>query len=180
MPRQRWEQRSDGVALNVIGGLLGGLVAGFAMERFQRALGRISADIGGAPGAGGQQYRKPQSEPASYKAADALARAATGESLSPENKPAASAAIHYAFAGAVGAIYGAAATRTPDITAWGGVPFGATVWLIADEMGMPVAGLAKPPSEYPLQDHAATLTSHLIYGATTEAVRRCVVATLRR
>ena len=180
MRRQRLGRRNDNVAINVIGGLIGGLVAAFAMERFQRALAKISPDLGGAPGAGGQQYRQPQSEPATYKAADAIARGTTGRNLPPEDKPAAASAIHYAFSGAVGAIYGAAAARTPDITAWAGMPFGATVWLIADEMGMPLVGLAKPPSEYPLQDHATSLTSHLIYGATTEAVRRSVVASFRR
>ena len=171
--------RND-VAVQVIAGLAGGLVASFAMEHFQRALGRISPEIGGVPGGGGQQYRQPQSPPATYVAADVLATSATGHPVPSEHNPAAASAIHYAFGGAVGAIYGAAAARTPDITAWGGVPFGATVWLIADEMGMPIAGLAKGPTEYPLKDHATTLASHLLYGATTEAVRRCVVATLRR
>ena len=180
MRRQRWEHRSDGTTINVIGGLIGGLVAAYAMEHFQRALGRISHDLGGAPGGGGQQYRQPQSEPSTYKAADAIARTATGAPVPPHDKPAAGAAIHYAFGAAVGAIYGAAAARTPDVTAGGGVPFGATVWLIADEIGMPASGLAKPPSEYPLQDHATSLASHCIYGATTEAVRRCIVASLRR
>jgi uncharacterized membrane protein YagU involved in acid resistance len=174
------DRSREGVAINVVGGLIGGLIGAFVMERFQRALGRISPDIGGAPGGGGQQYRQPQSEPSTYVAADAIARATTGRTVPPEDKPAAGAVIHYAFGGAVGAIYGAAATRTPDITAWGGVPFGATFWLIADEMGMPATGLSKPPSEYPLKDHATSLTSHMIYGATTEAVRRCIVASLRR
>lgn len=180
MRRHRSELREENVAVSVISGLVGGLVAAFAMERFQRALGRISPDIGGAAGGGGQQYRKPQSEPANFKAADVIARTATGRPLAPENKRAAGAVIHYAFGGAVGAIYGAAAVRTPDVTAWGGLPFGATMWLIADEIGMPASGLARSPSAYPVRDHATTLTSHLIYGATTEAVRRCLVATLRR
>jgi uncharacterized protein YcfJ len=180
MRQQRSERRNQDIALNVVGGLIGGLLASYAMEQFQRALGKISPDIGGAPGAGGQQYRKPQSEPATYKAADSLVTATTGHRLPDEDKPAAASAIHYAFGGAVGAIYGAAAARSDDITAGGGVPFGATVWLIADEMGMPAAGLAKPPSEYPLRDHATSLTSHLIFGATIEAVRRCVVASFRR
>lgn len=180
MRRQRLEHRNDNVAINIVAGLIGGLVASFAMERFQRGLGRISRDLGGAPGGGGQQYRQPQSEPATYKAADAIAKTTTGQPVPHDDKPAAGAAIHYAFGGAVGAIYGAAAARTPDVTAWAGVPFGATVWLIADEMGMPASGLAKPPSEYPLHDHAASLVSHCVYGATTEAVRRCIVASLRQ
>lgn len=176
-------QRSDGnrkLLINVAGGIAGGLVACAAMEWFQRQLGRVSRDIGGAPGAGGQQYRQPQSEPSTYLAADRVATAATGEHLRPSEKRAAASAIHYAFGGAVGAIYGAAATRTPDITTGGGVPFGATVWLIADELGMPLAGLAKHPAEYPLQDHATTFASHLLFGAITEAVRRGLVTSLRR
>jgi putative membrane protein len=180
MRRQRSAERGGDMAIQVLAGLAGGLIAGFMMERFQRGLGRISPDLGGAPGGGGQQYRKPQSEPSTYAAADAVAATVSGEPVPSAYKPAAGAAIHYAFAGAVGAIYGAAAARTPDITAMGGVPFGATVWLIADEMGMPVLGLAKPPSDYPLRDHATSLASHLLYGAATEGVRRAIVATLRR
>ena len=180
MRRQRSERRNSDVAAHVIAGLAGGLVASFAMEHFQRALGRISPDIGGAPGAGGQQYRKPQSEPATYKAADLLSETATGEPLNGSDKPVAASAIHYAFGGSVGAIYGAATIKNPDIAAWGGVPFGASVWLVADEMGMPLMGLTKGPTEYPLRDHATTFASHLLYGATTDAVRRLVLTILRR
>jgi len=180
MRRQRSGARNNDRTVHVIAGMAGGLVASFAMERFQRALGQISPEIGGVPGAGGQQYRRPQSEPSTYKAADVLSRSVTGEPMARENKPAGASAIHYAFGGAVGAIYGAAAVENPDIAAWGGVPFGASVWLIADEMGMPLVGLAKPPSEHPFEDHAATFASHLVFGVTTEAVRRLVLTILRR
>lgn len=180
MRRQRSVRDNDGVAVNVVSGLIGGLVASYAMEHFQRALGRLSPEIGGAPGGGGQQYRQPESQPATYTAADVVARATTGHDVPSEYKPAAGAAMHYAFGGAVGAIYGAAAARTPDVTAWAGVPFGATVWLIADEMGMPAVGLSTPPTAHPLKDHATSLASHLLFGAATEVVRRSLVATLRR
>jgi hypothetical protein len=180
MRQQRSGRRDRDFAINVIGGLVGGLVASFAMERFQRALGTVSHDLGGAPGGGGQQYRQPQSEPATYVAADAISRATTGGDVPPGDKPAAGAAIHYAFGGAVGAIYGASAALNDEVTSGGGLPFGAAMWLLADELGMPAAGLAKHPSAYPLRDHATTLASHLLYGVTTEAVRRATVATLRR
>jgi putative membrane protein len=163
------------LAKNVIAGAIGGLVAAWTMEYFQRALGRVSKELGGAPGGGGQQYRNPQSEPATYKAADAVAETVTGEQVAREYKPAAGSLVHYAFGGALGAIYGAAATRRPDVTAWGGLPFGATVWLIADEIGVPLAGLGKTPTEYPLSNHMSTFATHLMYGATTECVRRTMV-----
>jgi uncharacterized membrane protein YagU involved in acid resistance len=180
MRRQRSEERNGNLAAHVIAGLAGGLAGAFAQEQFQLALGRISRDLGGVPGAGGQQYRRPQSEPATFQAADEISKSVTGEPMSRENKPVAAAAIHYAFGGSVGAIYGAAAIQNPDITAGGGVPFGASVWLIADEMGMPMMGLAKGPTDYPLRDHATTFASHLVYGAATEAVRRLVLTILRR
>jgi len=59
-----------------------------------------SVSNGSSPGAGGQQYRKPQSEPSTYKAADVLSKSVTGEPVRRENKPIAGSAIHYAFGGA--------------------------------------------------------------------------------
>ena len=160
------------IARNVVAGLVGGLVASFAMEHFQRALSRVSEDMGGASGGGGQQHRKPQSEPATYKAADAATRAVTGRSLPREDRPTGGSIVHYAFGGAVGAIYGAAASQNEEVTAWGGIPFGATVWLIADEIGVPLAGLSKAPTEYPLSSHLSAFATHLVYGLTTESVRK--------
>jgi putative membrane protein len=163
------------LARNVVAGTIGGLVASWTMEYFQRALGRLSEEMGGTSGGGGQQHRMPQSEPATHKAADAIAETITGEGVPREYKPTAGSLVHYAFGGAVGAIYGAAAARTPDVTAWAGLPFGATVWLIADEMGVPLAGLSHAPTEYPLSSHVSALATHLVYGATTECVRRTML-----
>ena len=163
------------LARHLVAGLIGGLVASFAMERFQYALSRISEDMGGASGGGGQQHRKPQSEPATYKAADAASRAVTGKPLPQQDKPAGGSIVHYAFGGAVGAIYGAAASQNDEVTASGGIPFGATVWLLADEIGVPLSGLSKAPTEYPLTSHISALATHLVYGLTTESVRKLVM-----
>jgi hypothetical protein len=160
------------VARNVVAGLIGGLVASYAMERFQYALSHISGDMGGASGGGGQQHRKPQSEPATYKAADAATRALTGRPLPEQDKPVGGSIVHYAFGGAVGAIYGAAASQNDDVTAWAGIPFGATVWLLADEIGVPLSGLAKAPTAYSLSSHVSAFATHLVYGLTTESVRK--------
>jgi len=166
-------------AVNIVGGIAGGLAGSFVMEHLQRVLGRLSHDVGGAPGGGGQQYRQPQGEPSTYKAADVVAKATTGHPVPESKKPLAGAAVHYAFGSAMGAIYGAAAARNPDVTSGWGIPFGASVWLIADELGMPALGLAPPPSAHPARDHATTLASHLLFGAVLECVRRSVVTILR-
>jgi uncharacterized membrane protein YagU involved in acid resistance len=40
---------------------------------------------------------------------------------------------------------------------------------------VPLAGLSKAPTEYPLSSHASAFATHLVYGATTEAVRKLLM-----
>ena len=82
--------------------------------------------------------------------------------------------MHYTFSATTGMVYGALAELTPAATIGFGLPFGAAVWAIADEAMVPLFGLSKPPTEYPLSKHLYSLASHLVYGATTEATRRLV------
>ena len=173
-------RRQRDLTAHIVAGLAAGLVASFAMERFQQMIGKLSPDAGGAPGGGGQQYRQPQSEPATYKAADAIAQASTGHTVPRSSKPAAGSLVHYAFGGAVGALYGAATATRPEAAAGAGLPFGVAVWIVADEIGVPLTGLSKPPTAYPLKDHASGFAAHLVYGATTECVRRLLLGRLIR
>jgi putative membrane protein len=170
--------RRNDSAVHLMAGLAGGLAGCFAMEHFQRLLGRLSPDLGGAPGGGGQQYRQPQSEPSTYVAADRITRAATGHPLREEDKPLGGSIVHYAFGGVVGALYGLVTARRPQAAIGMGMPFAIAVWAIADEIGMPAAGLARRPSAYPPGDHLSSLTAHLVFGATMEGV--CRLMHLRR
>lgn len=167
--------RRQSLFVHLAAGVAAGLAASFAMERYQRALGRLSPDLGGAPGGGGQQYRQPQSEPSTYVAADVVSRAATGQALRSEDKPLGGSIVHYVFGGTVGALYGVLAAQRPAAAAGLGMPFGAAVWMTADEIGMPALGLAKPPTAYPLTDHLSGLSAHLVFGAVMESVRRLLV-----
>jgi putative membrane protein len=167
--------RRNSLFVHVIAGAAAGLAGSFAMEHYQRVLGRLSPDLGGAPGGGGQQYRQPQSEPSTYVAADKVTQAATGQPLAPEDKPVGGAIVHYAFGGAVGALYGWLAARRPETASGLGLPFGVAVWLTADEIGMPIAGLAKRPGAYPLGDHLSAFSAHLVFGAVMESTRRLLV-----
>jgi len=53
-----------------------------------------------------------------------------------------------------------------------GVSFGAALFVVADELAVPAAGLSGKPSEFPLSSHLYGLASHLVYGVTTDIVRR--------
>jgi hypothetical protein len=154
-----------------LAGAAAGLAAAWAMERFQAELGKLSN--------GGDDQAQESPEPATNKAADAIASFVTGREVPKEYKAAAGSVVHYAMGGATGALYGAIAERKRDVTAWAGLPFGAAVWLLADEIAVPASGLAKGPTSYPASTHAYAFASHLVYGAATESVRRGLRALLR-
>jgi hypothetical protein len=121
--------------------------------------------------------REPQShrpvagdDDATTKAADVIAREITGERLTRTEKQLAGPAVHYAFSAFVGAIYGAAIEITPAARLGRGAAFGGLVWLVADEVALPLLRLAKHPFAYPISTHAEMLAAHLVFGWTTDAV----------
>ncbi|MCA1564400.1 MAG: DUF1440 domain-containing protein [Acidobacteria bacterium] len=89
-------------------------------------------------------------------------------------KETAGTAFHYAMGATSGALYGAVAEVLSGDKVGAGVPFGAAVWLIADEGLVSAVGLSKSPTEYPLSIHAYAISSHLVFGLTTELVRRAM------
>ena len=162
-------------------GAVGGIVASSAMVLFNHLL--AAAGVGAEDYGQHHQERrldaKPNDadgtisdEPATRKAASMTAEAVTGRPLDEREKDFGGPIAHHLFGAAVGAVYGAAAAVTPAVTAGGGIPYGVFVWLAAAESGLPLAGLAKPPSAYPPARHAASLATHMVFGAVVEAVRR--------
>lgn len=165
-----------GAAVGAAGGLLG---AGM-MVMFQHALGGTRDDGDQRP------HRRANAtpnntdgtvpdEPATIQAAEVVSRELIGHQPTERQKQAGGSALHYAFAAAVGALYGMAAELRPRTAAAAGLPFGAALWLTADEIGVPLAGFARKPTEYPLSRHAAALASHLVFGLTVEGVRRALL-----
>ncbi len=94
--------------------------------------------------------------------------------MTKSEKKIAGTAVHYSLGTAVGGLYGAVAELAPEVTAGIGLPFGAAFWLVVDEGAVPLLGLSKGPTEYPISTHAYALASHFIYGLTAEVVRRAV------
>jgi uncharacterized membrane protein YagU involved in acid resistance len=94
--------------------------------------------------------------------------------LTQSEKRIAGPAVHYILGTGVGGLYGAAAEIAPKVTAGKGLPIGAVFWLVVDEGAVPLLGLSKVPTAYPLSTHAYALSSHFVYGFTAEVVRRAV------
>jgi len=155
--------KSVDVARGAVVGLVGGLLAAGAMSLAHRALTSLSPEAQRSSGA--------QPEDPTVKVASAAMRLA-GSRLADDQKERAGSIVHYAFGGVVGALYGASAAIVPRISAAFGLPFGAVVWLGAHVLAVPTLGLAEPPTRQPVGKEAEEFGLHLLYGSTTELVRR--------
>ena len=177
------------VLKGLVAGLAAGLVASWTMNQFQAAWTRLAAGFEKSHGAQSMQpsegpnpnetsgqsaEEKEQQDDATVETAKVISRNLLGHELQESEKKAAGAAVHYAFGAVTGGLYGAMAEVTPQVTAAAGLPFGAVFWVVADEVAVPVLGLAKGPTEYPVSTHVYSLASHLVYGVTAELSRRAV------
>jgi Protein of unknown function (DUF1440) len=175
-------------------GVAGGLIGGWVMNQFQSWWSRRSYGIERPHGAQSLQQGSPQrgigldlqqrgheeeGDNAAVRAASTISESVFHHKLKKREKESAGAASHYLMSAASGGIYGAVAELRPGATIGAGLPFGATVWLVADEIVVPALGLSKKPTEYPPSIHAYALASHLVYGLATEAGRRIVRSTLK-
>jgi hypothetical protein len=111
---------------------------------------------------------------AAERLANAISVGISDRELTKHEKDVAGTVLHYAMGVTSGALYGALAEAMLEATAGAGLPFGMAVWAIADEGIVPAVGLSKSPTEYPLSIHAYAISSHLVFGLTTELVRRAV------
>ncbi|MGI9067243.1 MAG: DUF1440 domain-containing protein [Pyrinomonadaceae bacterium] len=170
-------------------GVVAGLVASAVMNQFQALWSRLSEGEERSHGAQSMQRGSPEvgvgrelqaegkdaeEDDAAERLANAIAVGISGQELTERQKDVAGTAFHYAMGIFSGALYGVAAEIIPAVKLGAGVPFGAAVWLIADEGIVPAAGLSKSPDEYPPSIHAYALASHLVFGLTAELVRRGV------
>jgi putative membrane protein len=103
-------------------------------------------------------------------AAQALATATVHRRLTTRELALAARVIHFGFGAAVGALHGIYAQHNPKYRT--GIALGTALWLTADEIAMPVMGLSRSTLQRPLEMHLQSFAAHLVYGVTTEQVRR--------
>lgn len=149
-----------------LAGLIAGVVASVAMDGFQAAVAALSSSS------------EDEGEPATEKAADAIATTITGTELAKRDKPLAGQAIHYALGIGLGVAYGVAAEFRPAATVGHGIGLGLVTATLLDEAAVPAVGLGDPPWKAGVSSNLYAYASHLVFGGTTELVRRHVVATL--
>jgi putative membrane protein len=166
-------QQDDGRIGKVLRGALAGLVAGavasLAMDRFQAGVTALASSDDEAE----------KQEPATEKAADGVANAITSRDVPPADKPLAGQTMHYALGMGLGVAYGIAAEFRPAVTAGFGTAVGLGTATVLDEGAVPALGLGQAPWKAGLTSHLYGYASHLVFGSTTEAVRRQVAGTLQ-
>jgi uncharacterized membrane protein YagU involved in acid resistance len=161
---------------SIAGGVVGGLAASAAMNAVQWIWAAVGdGDHRPKPDPQQQKSEPDEEQSATRKLARLAAEKVAHKQLTRAQQAKAGAAVHYAFGAAAGGLYGVACAASDKVGFGRGVPFGAAVWALGDELAVPALGLTKPVTEFPLSKHAYTLTAHLVYGYVTETIRRAVV-----
>lgn len=161
--------RDASVWKGLAAGLAGGLAAAWVMNQYQKGWSKVAAAGNGHPRPSGKTEAS-----ATEKTASAIAENVFHQKLPENQKKPASSAVHYILGSAIGAAYGVTAEFAPKTTIAAGLPFGAAVWLGADEVAVPLLHLGPSASDTSLSTHAYALSSHLVYGAVTDGIRRLV------
>ncbi len=189
----QYEQAVNGDESNIVKGLVAGVIAGFVgtavMNQFQKMLSNMLLGEERSHGAQSLQQGSPNhgagrmlkergkenpNDDSAERMASAISVGAFDHELTEDEKDTAGTLFHYGFSVSMGALYGATVELIPQATVGAGSAFGAAVWLGADEGVVPLLGLSKDSSEYPFPIHASAFASHIVYGLTTEGVRRIV------
>ncbi len=162
----------------IAAGALGGLAASCAMNLFQQAVPAktVARLMGEQPDNGSNEGGSDESEPTTVEAAEAISEDVFDHTLTKSEKKTAGPAVHFALGTSAGALYGGLAEVAPVVRAGFGTGFGTVFWVAADEAAVPALGLSEAPRTFPPSTHVYAFVSHLVYGVTTELVRRAVRA----
>jgi hypothetical protein len=157
----------------MLAGAIGGLAGTSAMNETQRAWthavdGQAPESPAGKHDARDWQERS-EGQNSNEIAAQFLATRFIGRRLDCGELAIAAALAHYTFGAAMGALYGAYVERRGRSGT--GIAFGLMVWLLADEIAMPLLGLSGSTLRRPLEKHLQSIAAHIVFGMTTEAAR---------
>jgi putative membrane protein len=139
-------------------GLLAGLIAGLAATAAKALVERIVPPHPKHDPAS----QEPNSNPTMSKTQQALAKARESD------------AVRWGLGAAVGATYGALAEFYPEATSRYGASFGLALEAMSHEGALPALGLAATAEARSAREQGSEIASYLVYGVTTELVRRFV------
>jgi len=152
-----------------IAALVEGLIAGAIGAGVQSLFFRATASLTPAPPK--DAFDPPEAEQADESAQETVGRRLVEDlaqrgPLDEQEKARLGNAIHYGYGAAWGGLYGLLRASYPRLWRPSGVAaFSVGVWLLSDNVILPLFKLAAWPHRYPLRSHAYALAAHLAYGA---------------
>ena len=159
----------------ILAGVAGGLVAAWTMNVWSEGPGAALSKQLETPEEQKQLTEQSDGEDATMKTADAIVSAVEGgQHLTHEERAEGGPIVHYAYAALVGGLYGGLAEYSSLVRSGFGTTYGSALFVGGDLVAVPALGLSKPLAAYPAASYAGPFTAHLVYGATTELVRRIV------
>jgi putative membrane protein len=159
----------------LVAGIAGGLVASWVMNEFIAGPGKQLTHAVQTPEENLQQAQPSDAPDATMKTADLLVETVTGgRHLTYEQQQTAGPIVHYAFGALMGGIYGCLAEYSSIVRSGFGATFGATLFASADLLAVPALHLSGPLSEAPAEALVTPFAAHLVYGTSTDLVRRLV------
>ena len=171
----------------VVAGVGAGMAAAWVMNIFMSGPGeQLRESLQTEQEKRQEQQQKRQQEQsgeptqdATMKAADAIVATATGgQHLSMEERQKGGPVVHYAFGALMGGLYGGLAEYSKEARSGFGTAFGAALFAGADLLAVPAFHLSPPLKESPPKTLATPFAAHLVYGVTTELLRRVLRAIL--
>jgi uncharacterized membrane protein YagU involved in acid resistance len=153
-----------------IEGLIAGAVGAGVQSLFFRSTARIM------PKPPKDAFMPPEEEQHDESALETVARRAVEDlaqrgPLEARDKRHLGQAVHYAFGAAWGGLYGILRASYPR-RLWnvsGVAAFSLGVWMLGDNVILPVFRLSAWPHRYPMRSHAYAVAAHLAYGAGVAA-----------
>jgi putative membrane protein len=160
-----------------LAGIAGGLIASWMMNEFMAGPGKKLEESVQEYEPAQKQQKNTEEDDSTMKAADAIVEITTGgRHLSYEGMKKGGPIVHYAFGALMGGLYGCLAEYSKTSRAGLGTIFGSLLFLAGDLIAVPAFHLSEPPMEQPASALIKPFAAHLVYGSTTELVRRTLRA----
>lgn len=151
-----------------VAGLAGTLAMNVAQRLWTIGAGDCPPESAAGPHDARDWQERDEGQNSNELAAQAVA-SRVGYHLTHRQRAIAAPIVHFSFGAGVGVAYGVFVERSRRRS---GLGLGTALWLMADEIAMPVLGLSRSTLRRPLEMHLQSLAAHFVYGVVTERVRR--------
>lgn len=178
---------AESVLKQFAAGVVGGAVGTLAMDYYWKAATALSGqdprsltaeeapDTLDEMSAIGQQHE--EGEPSTVALGRKAHETITGDEPSSEEKKTLSHTVHWTYGSMMGGVYGVLRGPTGGADLSGGTAYGTALWAVGDELMVPLLGLAKGPTAFPMKQHVHRFGAHIAYGTATALTTQALMRT---